>query len=73
MEQEKGSRIEAGIADEQAKDFDFVKTEMKYDSTGMFHWTTARSIDECILVRLRDTYTTLTATKVFYRTVTKQL
>ena len=71
MQQEKCSGIETGIADEQAKDFDFVKTEMKYDSTGMFHWTTARSIDECILVRLRDTV--LPATKVYYRTVTKQL
>ena len=73
MEQEKYSRIEAGIADEQVKDFDFVRTEMKYDSTGMFHWTPARSIDECILVRLRDTYTALCATKFYYRTVTKQL
>ena len=32
-----------------ASDFDFEKTEMKYDSTGMFHWTPARSIDDCIL------------------------
>jgi hypothetical protein len=31
--------MEVGIADDQAKDFDFEKTEMKYDSTGMFHWT----------------------------------
>ena len=29
---------------------DFEKTEMKYDSTGMFHWTPPRSIDDCILV-----------------------
>lgn len=41
----------AGIADDQARDFDFEKTEMKYDSTGMFHWSPARSLDECILVK----------------------
>ena len=29
---------------------DFEKTEMKYDSTGMFHWTPPRSIEDCILV-----------------------
>ena len=39
-----------GIADDQAKDFDFEKTEMKYDSTGMFHWCPARSLEDCILV-----------------------
>ena len=43
--------MEVGIADDQAKDFDFEKTEMKYDSTGMFHWTPARSIEDCILDR----------------------
>ena len=31
-------------------DFDFDKTEMKYDSTGMFHWTPSRSLEDCILV-----------------------
>ena len=41
-----------GIADDQARDFDFVAAEMKYDSTGMFHWTPSRPIDDCILVRL---------------------
>ena len=40
----------AGIADDQARDFDFEKTEMKYDSTGMFHWSPARSLEDCILV-----------------------
>ena len=40
-----------GIADDQARDFDFVAAEMKYDSTGMFHWTPSRPIDDCILVR----------------------
>ena len=44
--------MEVGIADDQAKDFDFEKTEMKYDSTGMFHWTPARAIEDCILVRI---------------------
>lgn len=39
-----------GIADDQAKDFDFEKTEMKYDSTGMFHWSPARNLEDCILV-----------------------
>ncbi|CAG2053841.1 unnamed protein product [Timema podura] len=42
--------IQVGIADDQAKDFDFEKTEMKYDSTGMFHWGPARNLEECILV-----------------------
>jgi potassium large conductance calcium-activated channel subfamily M alpha protein 1 len=44
--------LQVGIADDQAKDFDFEKTEMKYDSTGMFHWGPAKSLEECILVRL---------------------
>ena len=39
-----------GIADDQARDFDFVAAEMKYDSTGMFHWTPSRPIEDCILV-----------------------
>ena len=43
--------LQVGIADDQAKDFDFEKTEMKYDSTGMFHWGPAKSLEECILVR----------------------
>lgn len=45
-----GKGMEVGIADDQARDFDFEKTEMKYDSTGMFHWTPARAIEDCILV-----------------------
>lgn len=44
------SGLTVGIADDQAKDFDFEKTEMKYDSTGMFHWCPARSLEDCILV-----------------------
>merc|ERR1719369_973022 len=40
-------------------DFDFEKTEMKYDSTGMFHWTPARSIDDCILDRNQAAMTVL--------------
>ena len=47
---QKPQKLEVGIADDQAKDFDFEKTEMKYDSTGMFHWTPARAIEDCILV-----------------------
>ena len=43
--------LQVGIADDQAKDFDFEKTEMKYDSTGMFHWGPAKNLEECILVR----------------------
>ena len=43
VEKVSGKGMEVGIADDQAKDFDFEKTEMKYDSTGMFHWTPARS------------------------------
>ncbi len=46
--------MEVGIADDQAKDFDFEKTEMKYDSTGMFHWTPARAIEDCILVMPKE-------------------
>ena len=34
----------------QARDFDFVAAEMKYDSTGMFHWTPSRPIEDCIQV-----------------------
>lgn len=44
--------MQSGIADDQSKDFDFEKTEMKYDSTGMFHWSPAKNLEECILVRL---------------------
>ena len=51
--------MEVGIADDQAKDFDFEKTEMKYDSTGMFHWTPARSIEDCILDRNQAAMTVL--------------
>ena len=32
-------------------DLDFEKTEMKYDSTGMFHWTPARPIEDCMMDR----------------------
>merc|ERR1719427_2100882 len=42
-----------------ALDLDFEKTEMKYDSTGMFHWTPARSIDDCILDRNQAAMTVL--------------
>ena len=49
-ERSKNSKFDVGIADDQARDFDFVATEMKYDSTGMFHWTPSRPIEDCILV-----------------------
>lgn len=45
-----GVSLPAGLADDQSKDFDFEKTEMKYDSTGMFHWSPARNLEDCILV-----------------------
>ena len=32
---------------------DFEQQDMKYDSTGMFHWCPARNLDECVLVSLR--------------------
>jgi potassium large conductance calcium-activated channel subfamily M alpha member 1 len=44
------NQMTVGIADDQAKDFDFEKTEMKYDSTGMFHWSPAKNLEDCILV-----------------------
>lgn len=47
----------AGFID--AKDFDFAQTEMKYDSTGMFHWCSARPIEECILDRNQAAMTVL--------------
>lgn len=51
-QQGNGVSMPAGIADDQSKDFDFEKTEMKYDSTGMFHWSPARNLEDCILVRM---------------------
>ena len=70
--QQKPSKLEVGIADDQAKDFDFAKTEMKYDSTGMFHWTPARSIEDCILVR-KGGEENKHRNFVFFRTVTRRL
>jgi potassium large conductance calcium-activated channel subfamily M alpha member 1 len=49
-----GVSLPAGLADDQSKDFDFEKTEMKYDSTGMFHWSPARNLEDCILVSKRS-------------------
>ncbi|XP_049855969.1 calcium-activated potassium channel slowpoke isoform X5 [Schistocerca gregaria] len=51
--------LQVGIADDQAKDFDFEKTEMKYDSTGMFHWGPAKNLEECILDRNQAAMTVL--------------
>ncbi|XP_076327174.1 calcium-activated potassium channel slowpoke-like [Tachypleus tridentatus] len=47
------------LADDQSGDIGFDKTEMKYDSTGMFHWCTARPIEECILDRNQAAMTVL--------------
>ncbi|RWS30797.1 calcium-activated potassium channel slowpoke-like isoform X10, partial [Leptotrombidium deliense] len=47
----------AGFID--TKDFDFDKTEMKYDSTGMFHWCPARPVEDCILDRNQAAMTVL--------------
>ncbi|CAG0887609.1 unnamed protein product [Darwinula stevensoni] len=54
-----GGGLKVGIADDQAQDFDFEKMEMKYDSTGMFHWCPARSMEECILDRNQAAMTVL--------------
>ncbi|XP_020294074.1 calcium-activated potassium channel slowpoke isoform X18 [Pseudomyrmex gracilis] len=53
------SGLQVGIADDQAKDFDFEKTEMKYDSTGMFHWSPSRNLEDCILDRNQAAMTVL--------------
>ncbi|XP_044726599.1 calcium-activated potassium channel slowpoke [Chrysoperla carnea] len=54
-----GVALPIGLADDQAKDFDFEKTEMKYDSTGMFHWSPARNLEDCILDRNQAAMTVL--------------
>lgn len=59
-QQGNGVSMPAGIADDQSKDFDFEKTEMKYDSTGMFHWSPARNLEDCILVTERSTLSSYT-------------
>ncbi|KAF2899402.1 hypothetical protein ILUMI_06771, partial [Ignelater luminosus] len=51
--------LPTGLADDQAKDFDFEKTEMKYDSTGMFHWGPAKNLEDCILDRNQAAMTVL--------------
>lgn len=58
----------AGIADDQSKDFDFEKTEMKYDSTGMFHWSPARNLEDCILVI--NSLSLITLSVSFKKTIT---
>lgn len=37
----------------------FEQQDMKYDSTGMFHWCPSRSIEECILDRNQAAMTVL--------------
>ncbi|CAB3363614.1 Hypothetical predicted protein [Cloeon dipterum] len=53
------NNMQVGIADDQARDFDFEKTEMKYDSTGMFHWSPAKNLEDCILDRNQAAMTVL--------------
>ena len=55
-------------------DLDFEKTEMKYDSTGMFHWTPSRSLEECILVSIENAniHLDVTLKPKFFRTETRQ-
>ena len=71
-ERSKNNKFDVGIADDQARDFDFVATEMKYDSTGMFHWTPSRPIDDCILVRQIIITTTLSTSTTLFRIVTRR-
>jgi len=59
LEHTRAGKLDVGIADDQARDFDFIKTEMKYDSTGMFHWIPARAIEDCILDRNQAAMTVL--------------
>ncbi len=33
---------------------EFEQQDMKYDSTGMFHWCPPRTIEECVLVGWRE-------------------
>nr|XP_027200074.1 calcium-activated potassium channel slo-1-like [Dermatophagoides pteronyssinus] len=40
-------------------EFDFDRTEMKYDSTGMFHWCPAKLIEDCVLDRNQAAMTVL--------------
>lgn len=60
-----GVSLPAGLADDQSKDFDFEKTEMKYDSTGMFHWSPARNLEDCILVNISSSNGTHHCQSVF--------
>lgn len=45
------TQVQVGIADEQVRDFDFEKAQMKYDSTGMFHWSQSKEMEEFVLDR----------------------
>lgn len=40
-------------------DIDFEQTVMKYDSTGMFHWTPARAIEDCVIDKKEAAMTVL--------------
>jgi len=47
-------------------DIDFEQTVMKYDSTGMFHWTPARAIEECIIDKKEAAMTVLNGHVVLF-------
>ena len=49
-------------------DIDFEQTVMKYDSTGMFHWTPARAIEECIIVSRQVVSETILAIDIIAQT-----
>ena len=49
-------------------DIDFEQTVMKYDSTGMFHWTPARAIEECIIVSRQVVSETILAIDIIVQT-----
>lgn len=46
-------------ADDPNTEYDNERAEMKYDSTGMFHWCPTRQIDECIFDRNQAAMTVL--------------
>lgn len=48
-----------GLPCEDTREFDFDHTEMKYDSTGMFHWCPAKLIEDCVLDRNQAAMTVL--------------
>lgn len=47
------------VASVLGPNFSFDRTEMKYDSTGMFHWCPAKPIEDCLLDRNQAAMTVL--------------